>query len=300
MTVVLSREMDFVPEVLVRRDFGTELVESPCPTAVPRVVEPLDVEAGNDRAIQHGEPTCRLDPETVASRAVIADPAEIGSSAGVQPDLGGQRGLPVERDDAAILADISSRLARFLEYAVVADPGPEMAASLPVLGPEIPSPDRLEGDIELGGVQVGPCPRAQGHEATDLRPELRGMGGTCDAGDRLVHAQTREQDSPHELAGARREAPSGPDRRRPAWRLCAPARSSPAAGARKNYVAPKQNRRRPVERGGKMMVQYLVDPNTGVAMCTNRRTSSGTCFGLTEAEFRSREPPDCRAERQPL
>jgi glutathione S-transferase len=37
-------------------------------------------------------------------------------------------------------------------------------------------------------------------------------------------------------------------------------------GARKNYVAPTENRRRLVERGGKMMVPYLVDPNTGVAM----------------------------------
>ena len=37
-------------------------------------------------------------------------------------------------------------------------------------------------------------------------------------------------------------------------------------GARKNYVAPTENRRRLVERGGRMMVPYLVDPNTGVAM----------------------------------
>ena len=37
-------------------------------------------------------------------------------------------------------------------------------------------------------------------------------------------------------------------------------------GARKNYVAPTENRRRLVERGGKMMVPYLVDPNTGTTM----------------------------------
>lgn len=37
-------------------------------------------------------------------------------------------------------------------------------------------------------------------------------------------------------------------------------------GARKNYVAPTENRRKLVERGGRMMVPYLVDPNTGVAM----------------------------------
>ncbi len=37
-------------------------------------------------------------------------------------------------------------------------------------------------------------------------------------------------------------------------------------GARKNYVAPTENRRKLVERGGKMMVPYLVDPNTGTAM----------------------------------
>lgn len=37
-------------------------------------------------------------------------------------------------------------------------------------------------------------------------------------------------------------------------------------GARKNYVATTDNRRRLVERGGQMMVPYLVDPNTGAAM----------------------------------
>lgn len=37
-------------------------------------------------------------------------------------------------------------------------------------------------------------------------------------------------------------------------------------GIRKNYVAPTENRRRLVERGGQMMVPYLIDPNTGVAM----------------------------------
>lgn len=37
-------------------------------------------------------------------------------------------------------------------------------------------------------------------------------------------------------------------------------------GARKNYVGTTENRRKLVERGGQMMVPYLVDPNTGVAM----------------------------------
>jgi glutathione S-transferase len=37
-------------------------------------------------------------------------------------------------------------------------------------------------------------------------------------------------------------------------------------GARKNYVGTTENRRKLVERGGKMMVPYLVDPNTGVAL----------------------------------
>jgi glutathione S-transferase len=36
--------------------------------------------------------------------------------------------------------------------------------------------------------------------------------------------------------------------------------------SRKNYVAPTENRRRLIERGGKMMVPYLVDPNTGTAL----------------------------------
>jgi hypothetical protein len=37
-------------------------------------------------------------------------------------------------------------------------------------------------------------------------------------------------------------------------------------GSRKNYVAPTENRRKLVERGGQMMVPYLVDPNTGAAL----------------------------------
>jgi len=37
-------------------------------------------------------------------------------------------------------------------------------------------------------------------------------------------------------------------------------------GVRKNYVPPTEHRRKLVERGGKMMVPYLVDPNTGAAM----------------------------------
>jgi glutathione S-transferase len=37
-------------------------------------------------------------------------------------------------------------------------------------------------------------------------------------------------------------------------------------GVRKNYVAPTENRRKLVQRGGKMMVPYLADPNTGAAM----------------------------------
>ena len=37
-------------------------------------------------------------------------------------------------------------------------------------------------------------------------------------------------------------------------------------GARKNYVAPTEHRRQLVERGGKMQVPYLVDPNTGAAL----------------------------------
>ena len=37
-------------------------------------------------------------------------------------------------------------------------------------------------------------------------------------------------------------------------------------GARKNYVATTDNRRKLVERGGQMMVPYLVDPNTGKAL----------------------------------
>ena len=37
-------------------------------------------------------------------------------------------------------------------------------------------------------------------------------------------------------------------------------------GMRKNYLAPTENRRKLVERGGMMMVPYLVDPNTGAAM----------------------------------
>ena len=37
-------------------------------------------------------------------------------------------------------------------------------------------------------------------------------------------------------------------------------------GARKAYVAPTENRRKLVERGGKMQVPYLVDPNTGTAL----------------------------------
>lgn len=36
--------------------------------------------------------------------------------------------------------------------------------------------------------------------------------------------------------------------------------------ARKNYVAPTENRRKLVERGGKMQVPYLIDPNTGTAL----------------------------------
>jgi glutathione S-transferase len=37
-------------------------------------------------------------------------------------------------------------------------------------------------------------------------------------------------------------------------------------GTRKNYSGTTKNRRKLVERGGKMMVPYLIDPNTGVAM----------------------------------
>jgi glutathione S-transferase len=37
-------------------------------------------------------------------------------------------------------------------------------------------------------------------------------------------------------------------------------------GVRKNYVAPTDNRRNLVQRGGRMMVPYLVDPNAGTAM----------------------------------
>lgn len=37
-------------------------------------------------------------------------------------------------------------------------------------------------------------------------------------------------------------------------------------GVRKNYAPPTKNRRLLQKRGGKMMVPYLVDPNTGVAM----------------------------------
>jgi glutathione S-transferase len=37
-------------------------------------------------------------------------------------------------------------------------------------------------------------------------------------------------------------------------------------GVRKNYEPPTENRRKLVERGGKMMVPYLVDPNTRLAM----------------------------------
>lgn len=37
-------------------------------------------------------------------------------------------------------------------------------------------------------------------------------------------------------------------------------------GASKNYVGTTENRRKLVERGGQMMVPYLVDRNTGVAM----------------------------------
>lgn len=37
-------------------------------------------------------------------------------------------------------------------------------------------------------------------------------------------------------------------------------------GVRKNYEPPTENRRKLVERGGKMMVPYLVDPNTKLAM----------------------------------
>lgn len=37
-------------------------------------------------------------------------------------------------------------------------------------------------------------------------------------------------------------------------------------GVRKNYQAPTENRRKLVERGGKMMVPYLIDPNTGTAL----------------------------------
>ncbi|MBK9520044.1 MAG: glutathione S-transferase N-terminal domain-containing protein [Rhodocyclaceae bacterium] len=37
-------------------------------------------------------------------------------------------------------------------------------------------------------------------------------------------------------------------------------------GTRKDYDPPTENRRKLKQRGGKMMVPYLVDPNTGVAM----------------------------------
>ena len=36
--------------------------------------------------------------------------------------------------------------------------------------------------------------------------------------------------------------------------------------ARKNYVGPTEHRQKLIERSGKMMVPYLIDPNTGVAM----------------------------------
>jgi alpha-L-rhamnosidase len=77
--------------------FRAELVESSCPALIACVVKPLDVDVWNDRVIEHGELTCRLDAEAVARWVVGADPAQIGSNAALQPHLAGQR-----RPDGAV------------------------------------------------------------------------------------------------------------------------------------------------------------------------------------------------------
>ena len=64
--VLLPRQVDLIPEVFIRGDLRSDLIENSRPAVLACVVEPLDIGVGNDRVIANGDFTRGLDPKAVA------------------------------------------------------------------------------------------------------------------------------------------------------------------------------------------------------------------------------------------